>query len=432
MEIKRYDDYIDSREAWLGQVPLDWTMVLISQLVTPVKNKNIDLKEQNLLSLSYGKIKRKSIDSSGGLLPESFDGYNIIETNDIVLRLTDLQNDHTSLRVGLATERGIITSAYTTLRPKNPKSAKFLYYLIHSFDIRKGFYGMGSGVRQGLNYDEVKKLKLPIPSVGEQEAIADYLDSEIVRIDSIISEAKASIEEYKAWKASIIYEAVTKGLDPNVEMKDSGVEWIGKIPVGWNVQKLKTLVEEPLQYGANEAGIEYDESLPRYIRITDVTANGELKEEGKLSLSEDIAADYILNDGDILLARSGGTVGKAFYYKAEYGRAAFAGYMIRAKINRKKIDPKLVYFSTLSANYDDWKATSMTQATIQNIGANKYNEFYIVVPPIEKQAELVSYLEEKVVQIDNLIVEKESLINDLESYKKSLIFEVVTGKRKVV
>lgn len=198
MEIKRYDDYIDSREAWLGQVPLDWTMVLISQLVTPVKNKNIDLKEQNLLSLSYGKIKRKSIDSSGGLLPESFDGYNIIETNDIVLRLTDLQNDHTSLRVGLATERGIITSAYTTLRPKNPKSAKFLYYLIHSFDIRKGFYGMGSGVRQGLNYDEVKKLKLPIPSVGEQEAIADYLDSEIVRIDSIISEAKASIEEYKA------------------------------------------------------------------------------------------------------------------------------------------------------------------------------------------------------------------------------------------
>ena len=143
----------------------------------------------------------------------------------------------------------------------------------------------------------------------EQTKIASYLDQICDKIDVLILEAKASIEEYKSWKASIIYEAVTKGLDPNIEMKDSGVEWIGLIPVEWNVQKLKTLVKEPLQYGANEAGIEYDEALPRYIRITDVTANGELKEEGKLSLSEDIATDYILNDGDILLARSGGTVG---------------------------------------------------------------------------------------------------------------------------
>lgn len=130
-------------------------------------------------------------------MPASFDGYNIIEAGDIVLRLTDLQNDHTSLRVGHATERGIITSAYTTLRLINPAHSRYLYYLIHAFDLKKGFYGMGSGVRQGLNYDEVKELRVVIPSQKEQDAITSYLDKVCQQIDLMIDEAKASIDEYK-------------------------------------------------------------------------------------------------------------------------------------------------------------------------------------------------------------------------------------------
>ena len=161
----------NSNVEWIGEMPKGWTIQYLFQLATQVKNKNHDLKEQNLLSLSYGKIRRKNIETTDGLLPESFDGYNIIEEGDIVLRLTDLQNDHTSLRVGRSTERGIITSAYTTLHPSK-ETSKFLYFALHSFDIKKGFYGMGSGVRQGLNYDEVKKLLIPFPPLSEQEAIA--------------------------------------------------------------------------------------------------------------------------------------------------------------------------------------------------------------------------------------------------------------------
>ena len=238
----KYESYRDTEIPWLGQIPSPWQLVLLSQVVTQVKNKNTALQENNLLSLSYGKIKRKPIDSSGGLLPESFDGYNIIEENDIVLRLTDLQNDHTSLRVGISPEKGIITSAYTTMRPRNNTCAKYLFYLLHTFDIRKGFYGMGSGVRQGLNYDEVKRLQIPWPTVEEQIHISEYLDRETDKINTIISEAKASIEEYKAWKASIIYEAVTKGLDPNIEMKDSSIEWIGEIPIDWTCCKQKYVI----------------------------------------------------------------------------------------------------------------------------------------------------------------------------------------------
>ena len=188
----QYTDMKDSGIKWIGSVPSHWHLHTLYQLATQVKNKNSDLREKNLLSLSYGKIKRKDINTNDGLLPASFDGYNIIEAGDIVLRLTDLQNDHNSLRVGQATERGIITSAYTTLRSINPAHSRYLYYLIHAFDLKKGFYGMGSGVRQGLNYDEVKELRAVIPSRAEQDAIVTYLDDVCKQIDLMIDDASAS------------------------------------------------------------------------------------------------------------------------------------------------------------------------------------------------------------------------------------------------
>ena len=148
----------------------------------------------------------------------------------IVLRLTDLQNDHTSLRVGLATERGIITSAYTTLRPIDTSNSKYLFYLLHAFDLKKGFYGMGSGVRQGLNYAEVKELRIVLPRQDEKDTIVQFLDEQCAQIDTLIEEAKLSVAEYKKWRASIVFEAVTKGLNPLAEMKDSHIDWIGQMP----------------------------------------------------------------------------------------------------------------------------------------------------------------------------------------------------------
>lgn len=199
----------DSGVEWIGKIPAHWYIKVLFQLVSQVKNKNKNLSETNLLSLSYGKIKRKNIDDTDGLLPASFDGYNIIENNDIVLRLTDLQNDHTSLRVGRATERGIITSAYITVRPTNSRMSEYLYYLLHAFDIKKGFYGMGSGVRQGLNYDEIKMLKLPLPPLDEQSTIATYLDTQCAKIDDLIVEKQSLIDDLESYKKSLIYEVVT-------------------------------------------------------------------------------------------------------------------------------------------------------------------------------------------------------------------------------
>ena len=364
--------------------------------------------------------------------PASFDNYNIIDAGDIVLRLTDLQNDHTSLRVGLATEKGIITSAYVTLRPKNLALPAFMYYVLHAFDIRKSFYGMGAGVRQGLKFEEVRQIKLRVPSPDVQQDIVDYLNQKCALIESFIIDAKTSIEEYKAWKSSIIYEAVTKGLNPNVEMKESGVEYLGKIVSSWDITRLKFLLSTPLQYGANEAGLTYDKQLPRYIRITDISLDGQLKTEGMQSISEEVAQKYLLDEGDILLARSGATAGKSFYYKSEYGRSAFAGYLIRAKINPDKALPKYIYYTTLGVGYDMWRSSTLIQSTIQNISAARYNEYVIALPSIPEQRKIVSFLDKICSSIDDLIAEKNALIAELESYKKSLIFEAVTGKRKVV
>lgn len=423
----------DSGIEWIGAMPRAWKMNTIAQIFLQVKCKNTGLQERNLLSLSYGKVKRKSIDTVEGLLPESFDGYNIIEKDDIVLRLTDLQNDHTSLRVGLAEERGIITSAYLTIRNRSNFCPKYLYYYLHSFDIAKGFYGMGAGVRQGLNWDGVKWLKILVPSVPEQERIAAFLDAECAEIDAVLEKTRASIEEYKKLKQAVITQAVTKGIRGDRPMKDSGIEWIGEIANEFAVYKFKYLLKTPMQYGANEAGITFDKTLPRYIRITDITSDGRLKQDNRLCIEDTVAKPYILQDGDLLFARSGGTVGKSFLYKQSYGNAAFAGYLIRAVVNRTIAVPEYVYYYTNSSIYDTWKNSIFIQSTIHNIGADRYSNMPIIVPNnIEEQRSIVEYLNERCVGIDALIRKKQQYLTEIENYKKSLIYEYVTGKKEVL
>ncbi len=209
------------------------------------------------------------------------------------------------------------------------------------------------------------------------------------------------------------------------EMKDSGIEWIGEIPQDWVITRLKYLISSPLQYGASETGVEYDEKLPRYIRITDITLDNQLKEENKLSLPYTIAQPYLLKDNDILFARSGATVGKSFIYKSKYGISAFAGYLIKASI-KETVSPDFIYYYTLGSHYDLWKDRVFTQATIQNIGADKYSNLLISIPSLSEQQKIASFLDEKCTETDSLISELKKQIDTLEEYKKSIITETVT------
>ena len=208
----------DSGIEWIGEIPREWEVKKLSEYFFQVKNKNSNLEEKNLLSLSYGKIIRKDINKTDGLLPENFSNYNIIDKGDIVLRLTDLQNDHKSLRVGLCNEKGIITSAYITLRIRKPQPTSYFYNYIHTYDIHKGFYGMGDGVRQSLTYDGLKSFKIILPSLEEQNQIVEYIDKKISEIDTLITKKEVLIVELEEYKKSLIYECVTgkKEVNENV------------------------------------------------------------------------------------------------------------------------------------------------------------------------------------------------------------------------
>lgn len=207
---------------WLESVPAHWDTNSIAQLFAEVKNKNKGMQENNLLSLSYGTIKRRNINATEGLLPASFEGYNIIEKDDIVLRLTDLQNDHKSLRTGIATERGIITSAYLTIRNKSDNNPEFLQLFLHAFDLAKGFYNVGaSGVRQSLNWDTVKMLKVLIPPVHEQSQIVEAIKAEYRKIETGIESVKKQIELLREYRTRLISDVVTGQVDVrDIEIPD--------------------------------------------------------------------------------------------------------------------------------------------------------------------------------------------------------------------
>jgi type I restriction enzyme S subunit len=199
----------DSGIEWVGNIPAHWDIHPLYYYFSERKKKNYLGKEQNLLSLSYGKVIRKDINTSEGLLPDSFNGYNIIEPGDIVLRLTDLQNDKRSLRTGLVKEHGIITSAYVTLKAAKEVIPEYFHYLLHAYDVMKVLYNMGNGVRQGLNYSELSKMHIVAPPIDEQKNIVVYLDSKCKEIESIIASKKQQLTVIDSYKKSLIYEYVT-------------------------------------------------------------------------------------------------------------------------------------------------------------------------------------------------------------------------------
>lgn len=434
-EITTYEKTKDSCIEWIGSVPSHWRVHTLYQLVTQVKEKNSNLQEKNLLSLSYGKIKRKDIDSPDGLLPASFDGYNIIEDGDIVLRLTDLQNDHTSLRVGLATERGIITSAYTTLRPIDTSNSKYLFYLLHAFDLKKGFYGMGSGVRQGLNYAEVKELRVVLPSQKEQDAIVYFLDDQCSEIDLAIDEAKSSIQDYKTLKANIISTTVLSGLDGDVDKRKCRIEWVPSIPSHWDTARFvyKNWIRSRLGWKGLKAE-EYVEDGYPFLSAFNINNNYLCWEQLNYITQEryDESPEIKLRVGDILLVKDGAGIGKcARIDSLPLGEATVNGSLAVITPN-EDLDYRYEYYYLQCNVFQNIIARLRNGMGVPHLTQEAMKEIVIPLPPREEQEQIANFLDTECRKIDEIIELKNLLIIELEMYKRSLIFETVTGKRKVV
>lgn len=418
----------DSGIEWIGEIPETWKVTPLYMCFTERRNKNRLGKEKNLLSLSYGHIVQKNIEAKGGLLPESFTTYNIIEPGDIIIRPTDLQNDKRSLRTGLSNEHGIITSAYIDLEPLKNVNSKYYHYLLHSYDIQKVFYNMGNGVRQGLNYSEFSKLRVLAPKSIEQQQIADYLDHKTAEIDGLIDKINTEIDTLKRYQSSIITQAVTKGLDPNVPMRDSGIEWIGEIPETWKTIKIKYLIDK-LERGTAPKYTELHETQV----VNQATFSKGFFDKSNMRYSTIPASQSrgLLQYQDVLVASTGGGVLGKVHYFTEHEEFVADSHVTIVRFIAQKLIPKFGYYY-LSTLYDVFNNVMAQGSTNQiELKRDTFANSFIPFPRIEEQRVIVDYLDQKVTQIQKLINSKQQQINQLTEYKNSLIFEYVTGKKQV-
>lgn len=418
----------DSGIAWVNKIPSDWDIHPLYYYFAERNRPNRRGKENNLLSLSYGKIIKKDINTCEGLLPASYNSYNIIDPLDIVLRLTDLQNDKRSLRTGLSHERGIITSAYVTLKPSKRVCPAFFHYLLHAYDVEKVLYNMGNGVRQSLNYAELSKLPLLEPSLQEQQQIAGYLDKKCAEIDTLSQNIQKQIEALEQYKRAVITETVTKGLNPSAPMKDSGIPWIGQIPAHWNIVQLNKLCS--LQTGGtpqHSEGIVTENTGIAWYTPRDFTDNSiKLKTPSQYIQPEIITKNKILLFPiNSVLFVSIASIGKVGVVKNK----SYANQQITALIPTVQICGQFLSYVLLTAStYIQKTALYTVMAIVNNQTLGQYK---IMVPPASEQQDIAEYLDKKCAKIDGLIQDKQQQLEKLEQYKKATIFEYVTGKKQV-
>lgn len=428
----KYESYKSSNSEWLGDIPSAWKTGVIGSLYT-LRNTKVSDTDYPPLSVTMK-----------GIVPqlETAAKTDAHDARKLVLKGDFAINSRSDRRgsCGISGYDGSVSLINTVLTPRGEMRPQYYNWLFHTVQFADEYYKNGHGIVDDLwttRWNEMKRILIPVPSLNEQDGIADYLERKISNIDSVIAEAKASIEEYKAWKASVIYEAVTKGLDPDVEMKDSGVEWIGEIPSDWDVMRLKNVIffiesgvsVNAAQTPANEGstGVLKTSSVSKYTFIPEENKEVNAEELGRVSCP--VKANTII----VSRMNTPELVGACGFVERDWPNLFLPDRLWQVHFI-ETVNVKYMWYYLCSNYIRSYYASlsSGTSSSMQNISQGQFENAYLMLPPYAVQKELVDYLDSRCSAIDSLVSEKESLIADLESYKKSLIFEVVTGKRKVV
>ena len=433
--------------AWLGDIPEGWEIGRVKNSFYHTKEvvKERAAEFDRLALTLQGVIKRPKEDTNG-LQPKEFEGYQVLRKNELVFKLIDLQNISTS-RVGRSSYDGIVSPAYIILHPRDNSSTAFACYYFLSMWMHNIFQTLGGdAVRSCLNASDLLNVPLPLPPLPEQRAIADYLDEKCGAIDAAIAEAKKGIEEYKAWKKSIIFEAVTGKRRVGAfnaktqcrreaeKMKPSGIPWIGAIPEGWRVMRLKHLIGILPGYAFKSEDFNFSNGI-RLLRGINVGVDSLRWDEcvyWDRVISEDLDR-YQIQAGDLI-------VGLDRPWIEEGTRVCFAKKedlpcLLVQRVCRIRtlgeMDLRIINYWLSSEAFERALACDTTGVSVPHISPYQIMEFRITLPSLPEQRAIADYLDEKCAAIDAMVVEKEALIADLEAYKKSLIYETVTGKREV-
>lgn len=427
----------DSGIEWVGKVPKIWSLNPIRALFDEVTEKNFLGTCSNALKFTYGSIVRKpNFDADADdYVASTILNYTVVEPGTIMLNGLNLNFDFVSQRIGLVKEKGVITSAYMAFKPneKHLIDSEFATYLFKAYDGCKAFHNMGGGVRKILNFNEFKKYYIPLPDLNEQHHIVDYLDTQCSEIDATAEDIQKEISLLEDYKKSVINEAVTKGLNPDAEMKDSGIEGIKEIPVISKVVRLKYLVDKKITDGTHQTP-EYatvDDGSP-FLSSKDVR-NGYIDWSNvkyiTKTLHNILHKEVCCKRGDILLAKNG-TTGVAALVDTD---DVFDIYVTLAVIrsDKKKVLPEYLLYSINSNVTKEQFSERLVGIGVPNLHLNVIENTNIIVYEISEQQKIVKYLNEKCSCIDDAILIKKKKLEMLADYKKSLIYEYVTGKKEV-
>ena len=417
---KRFAEMKDSGIEWVGMIPKHWTTIANKYVMHKEKRICDKWDGQDVLSLTMNGVIIRDILNPVGKMPTTFDGYQFAYAGELLMCLFDI--DVTPRCVGRVFNDGVTSPAYSCFQLHDNADLGYFYYYYLMVDNTKELLHLAKNLRHSFTEEQLGQLKVPLPPLQEQSAIAAYLDTQCSKIDEIIAQAKASIEDYKQWKVSIIHKVVTKGMGNNRPMKDSGILWIKKIPESWSVRKLKFAIfplERPV--------LNTDEVITCF-RDGEVTLRKNRRTDG-FTVSFTEHGYQGVEKGDLVI----------------HGMDAFAG-AIGCSDCRGKTTPVVHVCKTIGNNrYFMYALRNMALSNVFTDFSNgvrirssdfrnfsKLGDFLIAIPPITEQGEIVDYLDSMTSKIDMLVTEKQRLLDDLESYKKSLIYEVVTGKRRVI
>ncbi|WP_141081145.1 restriction endonuclease subunit S [Campylobacter devanensis] len=420
-------EFKDSGIPWIGQIPKHWE-VKKAKFIFKNKKEIIGYRAEftDRLALTLNGVIKRSKDDNEGLQPEKFETYQILRKNNLVFKLIDLKNISTS-RVGISNfDLGIVSPAYIILQRK--ENNKFFYYFYMSMYYRCIFNFLGDdGVRSSLNSTDLLNLKIPYPPLNEQKEIAEFLDKKCEIIDKRLSNLERKIKSLKEYKKSLISECVTKGLNPkNMEFKDSGIPWIGQIPKHWEISKIK-------YHGTARNGLTYspsdltDESGILVLRASNIQ-NDKLSFNDNVYVSCPIKNEIFIKKGDILICATNGSkelVGKNVLIK-ENIKCAYGGFMM---VLRSEISNFLQYI--LKSKVFEYHRPSFSTTTINQLTREKLLNLEFPLPPLNEQKEIAEFLNKKCEKIDRLNENYTKQITALKEYKKSLIYECVTGKKEI-
>ena len=410
----------DSGIEWIGEIPEGWEVLAHKYIMHKEKSICEHYSGEDVISLTLNGVVKRDLENPSGKMPTTFDGYQFVDPKDLLLCLFDI--DVTPRCVGLVKDYGVTSPAYSRFKVHPGFCNAYYNYLLRFIDDEKVFVHLSKNLRSSLTESDFGAIKTVVPSKAEQQRIADYLDNRTFEIETLLSKARSSIEDYKKLKQAVITQAVTKGVRGEREMKDSGVEWIGTYPSNWKIIKIKWLLHE--RKDRSVTGLEEPLSMSQKKGLIPTKDMDSIP-----NMASSFIGAKLVYKGDLVFNKLKAHLG--VFSVSKYNGLVSPDYAVYYSTGIANLNFLELLFKTPQYINEFKKKSSGVGAGLTRLYTGDLYSIYCALPPLVEQEEIADYLDIKCAEIDGLIAKKEQLVKELESYKKSLIYEVVTGKREV-